>query len=106
MCPRKRKTSHGRYAMYAAGCDCLRCIQAMRRELKKRQGSKAPVPRPYRPRQSREDREILVNGLYWLRRKSRDRAAELRRQIWEAYRDDVHPKFLEGRRTMAAGGCP
>lgn len=93
---RKRKKSHGRYAKYAEGCRCSRCIFSMRREVKKRFVKKSKR----KTLQMEIDRRIRIS-LCYMRRKDRNKQVEIR----EVYLKEIHPNYLEGKRTLAAGGC-
>ena len=89
----KRKRSHGRYAMYAQGCRCARCVMAMRRAVRKRFN-------PKRPRTRRDDINTKIS-LSYMRRNDKNRS----RGIAQVFKEEVHPKFMEGKRTARAKGA-
>ena len=96
---------HGTYSSYCnrdgVGCRCVKCRKAANRYAKRawRRAKQAILKNERLTRQEVEQARRVRISLAAMRKGDKSRAAEIR----EVFIEEIHPKFLEGRRTMSAG---
>ena len=98
----QKSVLHGRYSTYAKGCPCNKCWQAYKKELKKRQRRTIQKNKSkyfgMSKKEMEEERKVKL-WLTWARKRNKNKTAEIR-EIWL---EEVHSKFLEGKRILSKG---